>query len=397
MKEFTVTNWIELGIAVTESSSGDSINIISGTYPTIPIKENINVIFPSDFSVKVGFLPLQIGLTENYQCGSININNTRIHNINQDPSIIKGWYIYRKELPFEVHTTDIASFIHPNGSIIVALGNNKRGFEIGPDNTGADKQLPKGVVEIRIPFTEDISLDAQYNLDSESIHSQHRSQTENEKINAFENQNNAPIINLNDFEYRALWALNSFIIIYGGMTSKQKKVSGYSTAEFRDGLISSKFNDPINAKFRSQSYIDSYSGSHEIDFTKIQHKLFSKNTFSLNNYIEGYMHKLNYAQATILMDQRIEEISKDSKNKYEKIESLKISKKYKQHLLEIIIARNSLLHRGSLSIQKNIDAFKFAKKNYPNLVEVSEFEIFALKRPWYWFEAFQKFNCIDTN
>lgn len=397
MTEFIVSNWIELGVAITESSPGDSIKIIKGIYPTIPIKEDININFPEDYSVKVGFLPLPIDQSDVHKCGSINFNNTTINNIYQDSTAIKGYYVYIKEIPFEIHIQEPISFIHPNGAMITALRNNKDHAHFSPQDFGADKNLPKGIVEIKIPFSEEIEIDSYANFEINNIKENMNQQKYSRTIEAFENKEPAPLCNLNDFQYRALWALNSFIAIYGGLTNKQKKLSGYSTSEFRDGVLFAKYNNIKNAEPKWLNYIDHYSSSHEVEPQTIQQKLFSKTTFSLKNYIEEYMHKLNYAQATILMGQFIEEISRgDNKEKYKKIASSELSDIQKQHLLETIIARNSLLHRGVLSVNKKIDAYKVAKKEYPNLIELTEFEIFALKRPWYWFDTFQKFCSLNA-
>jgi len=391
MNIYSVTNHIELGIAITESLPGDVINIECGHYSILPFKDGITINFPNDYSKKVGLAPPNYCLQESFTRGSIIFKNTRVNNTNQDPSIIKGWYIFRKELPFEIDASEPITFIHPNGSIINTAGNNKEGFTASPNVSGAESYLPKGILEVSIPFMDEIELDTTLNHVDNKIATFINQMAPSDEIKEFENKNPTPCFNLNDFEYKAFWAVNSFIMAYGRLANKYKKLSGYSTAEFMDGLTFAKFNKLDNANFKTINFFDHYSKHHNVDPSIIQERISNKNSFPLEDYIEGYLHRLNYSQAIILMDQKIEKITKPGKVKYQKINESPLTEIEKKYLTEITLTRNSIIHTGSLSINKKLDGYDRAKKTYNNIREISEFEIYALKLPWHWYAAFQKF------
>jgi hypothetical protein len=358
----------------------------------LPFKDGITINFPKNYATKVGLAPPNYNLLESFTRGSIILKNTRINNTNQDPSIIKGWYIFRKELPFEIDVNEPITFIHPNCSIINTAGNNKERLTVSPSVSGAENYLPKGILEVSIPFTDEIELDTTLNHVDNKICTFINQMAPSDEIKEFENKNPTPYCNLNDFEYKAFWAVNSFIMAYGRLANKHKKLSGYSTAEFMDGLTFAKFNKLENANYKTINFFDHYSTHHNVDPSIIQERISNKNSFPLEDYIEGHLHRLNYSQAIILMDQKIEKITKPGKGKYQKINESPLAEIEKQYLTEITLTRNSIIHTGSLSINKKLDGYDHAKKTYTNIREISEFEIYALKLPWHWYAAFQKFT-----
>lgn len=383
MKKFTVCNSLELGVAVTESEPGDVISISSGDYTAIPLKVDVALEFPEDYSVRVAFVPFGVGLADKCRCGRISAEGVSIKNLNMDPEIIRGVYVYRKKLPFEVSFEGGFSYLHPNGTVINILGNDKDRFSIGPSGDGADKGLPKGVVEVQIPFIDDIKipLKSSYGLRDE--------------VWEFENRNPAPGCNLNDFEYLALWSINSFIMLYGRLTGKEKKVAGYSTAEFKDGHDYGRANNPSDLVFSTISYVDNYSPSQQVDHLLIQSNLLNTNVFSLSNYIEEQLNRLNYSQAVIAMSDFIDNYYGGGAKKYSGIDASMLEESEKILLSEVVLVRNALLHFRKFALIDKVRDYLRVKGKYPQLREISEFEIFAMKRPWFWYEAFKKWKNLN--
>jgi hypothetical protein len=390
MTDFIVTDWLSLGEAISESVSGDRILVESGNYAVMPIKNSVTCICPEDFSVKVGMTPF--GMTEKFNCGVIEQNGLRIENISHDPDIIKGIYIYRKKLPFGVHVKSPTSFIHPNGAIIDVLGNDREGLSsLTSDVESGDDLLPKGVVDICIPFVEEINFQTNWVGASPTLEEILNQQTERNKVMEFERRFAAPGLQISDMEYKALWAFNSFIAIYGAHTNKETKLIGYSATEFMDELQTAKSNDIVNVQLAPAYCIEGHNSQMAINIEKISNDFLSTQIFSPDKYIIEMIHRLNYPQAVIAIFQAIENRFGAKNKKYKAIDSAaNLSMHEKQYLTEILLCRNTLLHTKKFALNSNISNFEESKKKYPGLLPISEFGLYATKRPWYWFNAYLK-------
>ena len=390
MTDFKVTDWLSLGEAVSESVSGDRILVESGNYAVMPIKNGVTCICPEDFSVKVGMTPFW--MKEKFNSGAIKRDGLRVENISHAPDIIKGIYVYRKKLPFDVHLKSPTPFIHANGVIINALGNDRDGLLLKTGGEGGDDFLPKGVVDICIPFIEEIHFPMHFIGMTPTMQEILDQDLANHKVLEFESRLRAPGLHINDMEYRALWAFNSFITIYGSHTNQETKLIGYSATEFMDNMLSGKSNNIDDTKLAEVTCIGVYNSQMVVSMQSIQDKMLDAQVFSMGKYIVELMNRLNYPQATVAMCQGIEERYGADKAKYEAINrSENLNETEQQYLTEIILCRNSLLHcDGKFQIDKSIRDLPRAQEKYPNIAPMTEFYLYATKRPWYWFAAYTK-------
>ena len=271
MAIFEVNNEIELGNAIWSSRVGDNIVLKSGEYGNLPIKYGVNYEFVEN-ATAADILGLGIGdgqwSASSVQIGNISIKNPRIQKEN-----IKLYYIFQKKLPFNCRFEPPITFVHANGVIIHVIGNDKVRFSLSGIGENAEAQLPKCVVNIVVPSLIEFDVNvssANYlspmvsdNLSADEIeHKMKKHQKEIEKKNDAENSafNSSMGLNLNDFEYKALWALNSFVREYARITG-EKRIKGYSISEFKDGLLTAITKSLDEASFNRQQFIERFTNS----------------------------------------------------------------------------------------------------------------------------------------
>ena len=275
MSIFEVNNDIELGNAIWSSQQGDTIILKSGEYGNLPLKNGVSYRF-EDESTAAGILGLEVGNKEcstgSIQVGNISITNPRIQKTN-----IKLYYIFQKKLPFNSRMEPNTYFVHANGVIISVVGNDKGSFSLGGLG-GAEEKLPKGVVNIIVPSLSGFDLNKSEDVYLDSLFSQSISDDERyreikihkekkDKRRAAEKYkfNESIELPLNEFEYMALWALNSFIREYARITN-ERKIQGFSISTFRDELlttITSSLDEDY--QFTPQQYVDNFIIVSRID------------------------------------------------------------------------------------------------------------------------------------
>jgi hypothetical protein len=412
MKIFEVNNEIELGNAIWSSQSGDKIVLETGEYGNIPLKQGVTYEFEDD-ATAADILGLGIGVdggqwsASSVQIGNISITNPRIKKTN-----IKLYYIFQKKLPFNSRFEPNTSFVHANGVIINIIGNDVNAFSLGGIGEGETK-LPKGVVNIAVPCLYEFDInksDASYisSIFSKNLTEEERKceleshQRENEKRNHVENTeiNRSIGLNLNDFEYKALWAVNSFIREYARIT-REGKVKGYSTSEFLDGsLITIVKSLDERAVFSSRQFIAQFIGSNipEEQVGNLYSAYLSSREYSISEFSSYHLEHLNYPMATIGLYQEFEamweEYSPAKQDKWGFIEAHTSDPGIKQHLAELINARNNIVHSKVLiTSHSNINKLKTEW----GARALNEYEIFAYKAPLHWRKSLGEFKAAYNN
>ena len=410
-----VNDEIELGNAIWSSQPGDNIILESGVYGNIPVKEGVNYEFKDDSSVSE-IIGLGFGIGDGqWSAGSVQIGNANILNPKIDKSNIKLYYIFQKKLPFNSRFEQPISFVHANGVIINVMGNDKEGFTFGGNNINAESQLPKAIVNIIVPVLEgyDIKLADESNFispfpDENFIKNEYEKKIEAQiaeraKRDAIEKReyNFSIGIQLNELEYKALWALNNFILEYSRITNNTK-IKGFSVSEFNDDLffaITDKLDDSI--LFQSRSYIESYTNEvlNQEELMKFSASFLTSQSYTISDYTDYHLNHLNYSLAVLGMYQEFETLweiySPEKKNKWGFIERFASNVFVKSNLAEMINARNNIVHQRKLMTKEILPLNKL--KTEWGAVKLNEFEIFSKKKPWQWKNAFLEFKQHTTS
>ena len=412
MNSFEVNNEIELGNAIWTSEIGDTIILKSGEYGNIPIKDGVSYEF-KDNATAADILGLGIGVgggewsASSVEIGSISITNPRIQKAN-----IKLYYIFQKKLPFNSRFEPNTSFVHANGVVINIVGNDADGFSLGGIGAG-EARLPKCVANIIVPSFEEFDIeksDAGYIssifssdiLDEKKQRELETHQREKEKRDSAENTaiNESISLNLNDFEYKALWAVNSFIREYARITGG-KKIKGYSVPEFLDGILATIVRSLVESSdFISRQFIDQFSNSNltEEQVGNLSTAFLSSQEYSISEFSAYHLEHLSYPIATIGLYQEFEamweEYSPTKDDKWGFIEAHTSNIDIKQLLAELINARNNVVHCKALITSH---AVRNKLKTEWGARALNEYEIFAYKAPLHWRKSLSEFKAAYNN
>ncbi|MCD4756626.1 hypothetical protein K8R20_03370 [bacterium] len=399
-KTFKINNEIDLGEAIWASKDGDKIVFQKGEYGNIPYKKGISYIFPKDKSVSVANI-LGIGFFGELSGGSIKNKDFSVENPNIRPQNIKSIYIFRKKLPFNIRFGCPLGFVHANGVVLNFSGNDKESFCMG-----GEQSLPKGIVEIIVPILEEIDIERSDPFYSSKIFGMDISKKEKEikckkhknakqkRVETEQLECNREIgLNLNDMEYKALWALNHFIRQYGKV-AEDKRIKGFSVAEFKDNLEFGGGKEEEDIPCVSLNYIEQYSSGKisQESLNDLQDLFLSSPDYSVMDYVEFHLNHLNYSLATIGMYQWFEGLWKNSDSpgdKWEFIGSKTSDVKIKQYLSEMINARNNTVHHKKLETRQTE---KNKLKTDWGAEEMTEYKMFANKRPWLWYSTLRDFE-----
>ena len=410
MSIFEVNNDIELGNAIWSSQQGDTIILKSGEYGNIPLKNGVSYRF-EDESTAAGILGLGVG-NEEWSAGSIQVGNISITNPRIQKTNIKLYYIFQKKLPFNSRMEPNTYFVHANGVRISVVGNDKGSFSLGGLG-GAEEKLPKGVVNIIVPSLSGFDLNKSEDVYLDSLFSQSISDDERyrelkihkekkDKRRAAEKYkfNESIELPLNEFEYMALWALNSFIREYARITN-ERKIQGFSISTFRDELlttITSSLDEDY--QFTPQQYVDNFINSKISDeqVSRLSTAFLSSQEFSISEFSSYHLAYLNYPIATVGIYQEFEvmwEASPQAKmNKWNFIEAHTSDIDIKSYLAEMINARNNIVHSKTLFTSHSSNN---RLKDDWGARTLNEYEIFAYKAPWYWMKSLSKFKAAYNN
>lgn len=301
--------------------------------------------------------------------------------------------------------------------ILNIVGNDKEEFVLGGENINAESQLPKAIVNIIVPVLEEFDIKKADELYLSSIFRDNY--TEEEKTKELEIHQNEKIkrneiekrelnfslgLSLNEFEYKSLWALNSFIREYSKI-SKGKKIKGFSISEFKDGLqflTIKTLNE--NAPFNSTSFIESFQ-NQKLDnelVKKLSSSFLSSQEYSISEFTGYHINLLNYPFATIGMYQEFESLwelySPNKQDKWGFIENFISDSDTKANLAEMVNARNNIVHSKKLKTfhQPNSPRKNVLKEEW-GAQELNEYEIFAKKRPWHWRKSLQELKTAYNN
>ncbi len=316
-------------------------------------------------------------------------------------------------MPFNSRFSHPISFAHANGSCINILGNSKIEFSIESNGEKADDQLPKGVVAIIVPVLEYYDVEKsdpkyiQSILGSDFDHAEIiekfiESELEKQKKENIEKTeiNRSIGLKLHDLEYKALWTLNSFIKDYARILDEDK-IRGCNATEFKDGL---RFAIVKNLSDKSEfinvtaiNYDNSEPEQNKINSLRLS--FLSSQEFSISEYTIYHLNHLNYSFATIGMYQEFEamweRIVPNKTEKWRFIESISTDAGIKKYLAEMINARNWITHSKKI-ITEHSGPNKL-KTDWSAEV-LNEYQIYALKRPFYWFKALNDFKIeFDKN
>lgn len=405
MVNFDVHNEFELGNAIWKAQKGDTIVLNNGKFGVLPMKHGVNYHFKnSSCSLLIGLNGIYSndGVIVNGLCDiyGIQIRDLRIINSN-----VKLFYVFRKELPFNSRFNKPISFCHASGVTIRVLGNDKDTFAIGDFGQKGEDQLPKAVVDIIVPSLEGYNVEASKQLLSflsESGFTDDEIDAAKIKRQEIENSdlNNSLGLYLNDFEYKALWALNSFIKENCRFFDLYK-IKGYDVNEFKDGLlygVGERFED--NIYFNRQFVYSQYTNGElkEEEEIELSTRYLSYQEFSISEYTLFHLNHLNYSFATLGMYQEFEalweKIVPDKSDKWGFIESITTDADTKKYLAEMINARHWITH--TMKIITKVDIRNKLKTDW-NAEELNEYQIYALKRPFYWFKALNDFKIEFNN
>lgn len=412
-----VHNEFELGNAIWKTQEGDTIVLNNGNYGFLPLKDGVNYDFQGATVADV--LGLQKMFDGVWEMGKVK---TEILNPEIVKSNIKLYYIFETKLPFNSRFTKPYSFAHANGSYIKILGNSKIEFSIESNREKADDQLPKGVVVIIVPVLDDYDIkkaDPRY-IQSISENGLNVAEITEKLIEAAlekekkENIEKTEInrcigLKLNDLEYKALWTLNSFIKDYARIVDEDK-IRGYNTTEFKDGLrfkVVKNLND--KSEFINVTVINYVNLEPEQDkINTLRFNFLSSQEFSISEYTSYHLNHLNYSFATIGMYQEFEFLwentrpsvynlsNSNEKNKWKFIEYFTNDLNTKKYLAEMINARNWIIHSKKIKTENkdkvNSNWSNILKKDDWKAEVLNEYQIYALKRPFYWYKALKDFK-----
>ena len=418
---FKVNNEIELGNAIWASLPGDKIILNSGEYGNIPLKQDVSYDF-EDEATAADILGLGIGIgggewsASSVEVGSISITNPRIQKAN-----IKLYYIFQKKLPFNSRFEPNTSFVHANGVIIQVIDNDKQGFSINHEADNAESCFPKAVVNIIVPVLEEFNIDKSNEFYKSSIYSS--AYTEEEKTKELQEyevekskrdkieKNKLHLslgLQLNEPEYKAIWALNSFIREYSKIT-QGKHIRGFSFFEFQDGICFTILKDLNNSSELAKKF-NLENTPATLDNRQVQElavSFLSSQEYLMSDFIQYHLNCLNYTFAIIGMYQEFESLWKlhrsgrKEKDKWAFIDNYVNDDDYinnfsvKANLAEMINARNNIVHDKTLKTYNDPGVNKL--KTEWGSKALNEYEIYAKKRPWYWANSLQVLKTAYNN
>lgn len=418
MKTFQINNEFELGNAIWAAKEGDTIVLNKGKYGIIPIKYGVNYEFIDSACSRL------IGLEgifdiDGSSAGLIVFNGIKIQNPRIDKSNIKMYHVFRTKLPFNSRFENPINFSHPNGAIISIIGNDKESLQLGGFGLKAEDQLPKAIVDIYVPSLEayDFKFKNEYrafnHLSPNPINLEPKAEQELEEVNLkieeIENTslNSSIGLHLNNFEYKALWALKTFIKEYCRLF-EESKIKGYSVNEFKDGLLFGILENADDViQLTSKSFVGKYNSINlsNDDIIKLSTNFLSFEEYSISEYTSYHLNHLNYSFATIGMYQEFEAFwentnpaiynlsNPNEKNKWKFIEYITIDLDTKKYLAEMVNARNWIIHTKKI-ITKEDSRNKLKTDWFAEVL--NEYQIYALKRPFYWHKALNDFK-IEFN
>lgn len=399
MGRFEVNNEYELGNAIWSAIEGDTIVLNKGTYGYVPVKYGVNYEFiDASCAQLIGYGVLMNG---DWSAGAIKFNGkTEIINPKIQNSNIKLYYLFQKKLPFNSRFERRVQFIHANGVIIDFLGNDRDNFEFGNIGQNGEDQLPKAIINIIVPSLES----SDYEINAENL-----SKMTIGDFNTFKTQesieNYSIGLDLSDYEYKALWAVNTFIKEYCRLYDLPK-IKGYDILEFSDGLgfgFCEKLED--FSHFFGQAVVGKFTNIplDEDEIIKISNRFLSFQEYSISEYTIYHLNHLNYSIATLGMYQEFEalwvntspsiykSVNPNKKDKWEFIEYIINDKDIKKYLAEMINARNWIIHSKKMITQNNSIESNKLKTEWTAEI-LNEYQIYALKRPFYWFKALNDFK-----
>lgn len=372
MKVFTVPDEYSLGEAIWLSSPSDTIEIKSGDYGRIIVK-GCDVNFPRNHNATAQQI---IGAG-----GDCVITNWK----QQDN--IKSLFIFRKLLPFNLRLDQNERYFHPTGTEVVLRGHYKDSITLGGDRAlTATEQLPKAVVDVIVPSLEEVDFAIlEGDFDPSNPKFIKKRLAEEQRISNLLSGHGSKLP-FGEIEYIALWSLNHFIRQYSKLVNL-RGIKGLSFSEFRDGVsIGYGRTSDSQVKLRGQQYMDQFTNAPLGE--DLKHELFSlclsAPDYSISEYIEFGLYHLNYSMATVGMAQLLESKTGAGPVKWQAIQNSNLDHQQKRYLAEILIARNVILHQKQCAIKQNADGFKTAQRNYGVSV-FSEYRIYELKRPWFWY------------
>lgn len=407
MKIFEVNNEFELGNAIWAAKFGDKINLNKGAFGYVPVKFGVDYEFKdSSCSQLIG---LGLIMDQDWSANSFENEVTKITNPKIITSNVKIFYVFRTKLTFNSRFDVPTSFIHANGVIINILGNDRNNIEFGGFGQKAEEQLPKAVVDIVVPSLEGYNILASeqyFSTFSTSVFTEDEINTAKIIKQKIENLdiNYSIGINLNDFEYKALWALNTFIKKYCRLFDLNK-IKGFDINEFKDGLLYKIIEKFDNDKpFNSQSAIGQFSNAilKYDEVIELSNRFLSYQEYSISDYTLYHLNHLNYSFATIGMYQEFEEMLENTSTSIYKTSNLNKKDKWlfiefitndlsvKKYLAEMINARNWITHSKKVITEENGNINKL--KTDWNAEVLNEYQIYALKRPFYWHKALNDFK-----
>ncbi len=411
-KIIKVNNEFDFGQAIWSAEEGDTILLEEGEYGYLPYKKGVKYALSEKKSVSIASLiglgGFQISRGNNFSAnslppGMVKFGDFIVENINVKSDNIKSIYIFRKTLPFNLRFGCPASFPHANGVILNFLGNDKDTFEFGGTTGSAEAELPKGIVDILVPISVDIDPKR-----TDPFYSSHLTWSdipeEEKKRDSLENKdcNKMLGMKLNDIEYRALWAVNHFIRQYGKIT-KDERIKGFSVAEFLDDSSFEIGKPREEIPLQHSSYLDEYSGQNitQENLEVLYDNFLSGSDYSVGDYVHFHLNHLNYGLATVGMYQEFESLWESrgpkKEDKWKFIEQKTSDPEIKKYLSEMINARNHILHHRNLKTEHVAkDDARGIKGNVLKTEwgaeEMTEYKIFATKRPWYWYKALNDFR-----
>jgi hypothetical protein len=406
-KKFSINTEYELGNAIWESIAGDTIEIKSGKYGWISFRDGVNIIFENNASV-AGIAGLDIN-GGGWGAGSVYCGTTLISNPRLDPENINCMYEYIVSLPTNCRLANETTFLHANGSFIKIFKEGPDGFVLN-SNLSALSQLPKSTASISVPVLEkfDVKMSAGTNsggieilelpkiLKHDSTHHDLRIKAEKYSVNRVMG------LSLNEFDYRALWALNDFLTAYSREIKSHARWN-FSVTSFLDGLrtqISDNKGEVLES--RSQAFIREFSNIQisQDSTSNLQTSLLSIKARPIKEMTQYHLEQLEYHFAVLGMYQQFEIFWEDWKNgrtqdhgKWKFIAHKTNDLSVRSALAEMINARNWIAHHGLLKTEG------FGRNYLKTEVDwgasaMNQYEIFARKKPWVWNEALRNFSLL---
>lgn len=396
MERFEVNNEYELGNAIWSAIEGDTIVLNKGVYGYVPFKQGVNYEFIDASCAK--FIGYGVEMNGDWSTDSIKLNGvTEITNPKFENSNIKLHFLFQKKLPLNSRFERRVQFIHANGVLLDFLGNDKDYFEFGNTGQNGEDRLPKAIINIIVPSLES----SDFEIKAENLSKMTIDDFNTIKIQE-SNENYSIGLNLSDNEYKALWAVNTFIKEYCRLYDLPK-IKGYDILEFSDGLgfgFCEKLED--FSQFFGQAAVGKFTNIplNEDEIIEISNRYLSFEEYSISEYTSYHLNQLNYSFATLGMYQEFEslweQIVPNKSDKWGFIESITTDADIKKYLAEMINARNWITHSKKIKTEnkdkENSNWSNILKKDDWDAEVLNEYQIYALKRPFYWHKALKDFK-----